>query len=410
MSRSEFLDPNWGGRRGRRGQAPMTEVTAELDAIDATLAGDPVDPAHAELAELALLLADTAPRPSDEFSRNLDRRVSRRFAVDAQAAATPLLRRRRWQLAGAGAVAVVAAAALAVVLVTSRSSTPPVVGPVVSPSTLDFHASSGGATSRAAASGVSSAGGSAVNSPAGAALTPAPSGGGSRRIQSAQITLTAPNARINLVAQEIFDVVGAEQGSVKNSQITTATTANGGSYASFTLSIPVGNLQSAMTRLSQLAHTSVTSRTDSSQNVSDQYSTDRRRIADAQALRDSLLKQLQAATTQNATNSLEKQIRDAEAQLTHDQTALKSLQHRITNSAVTVTVNSGRLPGPRPLAGHHSYLHRALHNALHVLVVAAGVALIAIAVAIPVAVLLALLVWLGLRLRRRGRERALDQA
>lgn len=390
MSRSDHLDP---------------ELLAELDAIDATLAGEPVDPVHAELAELALLLADGAPRPRDEFARKMDARVSRRFApvVAPREAVLPLAKRRRWRLAGlGGAVAVVAAATVAVVVVTQRSGSP-IYGPDKALHTPELTLPSVG--SGAASGGASAGGGGRADLMA----VPAPTGGG-KRIQSAQITLTAPNARINQVAQEVFTVVGAEQGSVTNSQITTATSSNGGSYASFTLSIPVGNLQAGMTRLSQLAHTSVTSRTDSSRNVSDQYASDKRRIADAQALRTSLLKQLQAATTENAITSLEKQIHDAEAQLTRDQTALKRLQHKITSSPVTVTVNSGRLPGPRPLQSQHGYLHGALHDALHVLVVAAGVALIALAVAIPVGLIVALLTWLALRLRRRGRERALDQA
>jgi hypothetical protein len=382
----------------------MTDVLADLDAIDATLAGEPVDPAHAELAELALLLADTAPKPRPEFERELDARVGRRFASLGSKAAVRGPRRFLKPAVLGPAFGVVVAAAAAALVITTRPSNNPVIEPYRGVPAVNYSTAGSGSSagSRAATGGSGSTSLGAV---------PAPSAtGGSRRIQSAQITLTTPNARINLVAQEIFDVVGAERGSVKNSQITTATNGNGGSYASFTLSIPVANLQTAMTRLSQLAHTSVTSRTDSSQNVSDQYSIDKRRIADARALRDSLLKQLQAATTQNATTSLEKQIRDAETQLTHDQTALKSLQHRIANSSVTVTVNSGRLPGPQPQASHHSYLHRALHNALHVLVVAAGVAVIAIAVAVPVAVLVALIAWVGLRLRRRGRERALDRA
>jgi Domain of unknown function (DUF4349) len=381
MSRSDHLDPH---------------VLAELDAIDATLAGEPVDPAHAALAELALLLADTAPQPRPEFTRELDARVARRFAPASgvPAAAAPRARLRNWRLAGlGGAVAVLVAAAVVVTVVVMQPSgnslnSRPAGTPL---STLHFNATSGakvGSTDDAA--------------------VPAPSGGG-RRVQSAQITLTAPNARIDQVTQEVFNVVGQERGSVTNSQVTTATNDNGGSYASFTLSIPTGNLQAAMTRLSELDHTAVTSRTDSSQNVTDQYASDQRKIVDAQVLRTSLLKQLQSATTTAAVTSLEKQINDAEAQLTHDQTALKSLQHRISDSSVSVTVNSGRLPGPRPLQQSHGFtLHRALHDALHVLVVAAGVVLITLAVAIPVGLILALFVWIAVRVRRNRRERTLD--
>ena len=85
---------------------------------------------------------------------------------------------------------------------------------------------------------------------------------------------------------------------MQTSNITAAARGTGGGYASFTLSIPTSNLQATMTDLSRLHFAAVESRTDSSQNVSHQYNSDQRQLADAMALRASLLKQLQTAYTQ----------------------------------------------------------------------------------------------------------------
>ena len=72
-------------------------------------------------------------------------------------------------------------------------------------------------------------------------------------------------------------LVSLENGTVKNSQVTQAAGGdNGGSYATFSLNIPTSNLQQAITRMSALHYTRVSSRTDGTQNVSGQYAADQR--------------------------------------------------------------------------------------------------------------------------------------
>src|SRR5271165_4131717 len=117
-----------------------------------------------------------------------------------------------------------------------------------------------------------------------------------RTIQSAQLQLSATNARIDTVSQELFNVVGQVNGIVKRSQVTQA--AGNGGYASFDLSIPSGNLARTLTLLSDLPFSHVVSRTDGSLDVNGQYNGDVNALGDAKALRVSLLKQLAAATTQ----------------------------------------------------------------------------------------------------------------
>jgi hypothetical protein len=234
---------------------------------------------------------------------------------------------------------------------------------------------------------------------------------GAKQIRSAQIDLTTPNQHVNQVAAEIIGVVSFEHGTVMSSQVTAASTAAGGGYGSFTLSIPTANLQSTVNQLSRLRYADLSSSTAGSQNVSDQYASDQRQLADAQALRESLLKQLAAATTQQQTDSIDAQLKLAAGQVTRWQRALASLEHRISYSDVTVEVNAGYLPIPPVVHRASTFsLGRAAHDALRVLIVSAGVALIALALAIPIGLALALLVWLWLWARRRRREQALDRA
>jgi hypothetical protein len=406
-----------------------------------------------DYSDVALLVAAVREWPSDEFGRELDSRIARRFAPVASSADAKTRRRLpRW---AAGPAALVVAGAVAAVVVVSGG------GLNSSPQKLNTFRASGGvlttvdreekpiatrqkqavngvatagqalstvgralttsqASQRAAtrSPGVAGAGSAAVPSKSAVnqlstfgafnATSTAPVAPGGKQIQSAQIGLTTPNAHVDQVSQEVFDVVGVEHGTVQSSHITSATRGSGGGAAYFTLSFPTSNLQAAMTQLSRLRYAAVSSRTDASQNVGGQYAGDHRRLVDAEALRTSLLKQLQTAYTQSDIDSIKAQLRLAERQITSWQSTLASLQHQISNSDVSVQINSGGLPFV-PVARSGGFtIHRALHDAGRVLVVSAGVALITLAVLVPVGLLGALLMWLWVWLRQRRREHALD--
>jgi hypothetical protein len=385
-----------------------------------------------EYSDVALMMAAVREWPSEEFARDLDARVARRFAPLPPAGE---VRRtssgRRWlslpALGGVGGLAV--AAAVAVFVVTqSGGGTPGTYGRLVplgaekTNSTASAGAGINGAAGvdHGSAGGVSSSAGVPKLSPLpatanyttavnGSAAVPSPnSGAGAKQIQSAQISLSVPNDHIDQVSAEVYNVVSDQHGYVGNSRITAATRNSGGGYAYFTLNIPTNNLQAAMTQLSRLHFAAVSSRTDASQNVGGQYSRDENRLHDAQALRTSLLKQLQTADSETAIDSIEAQIKTAERQITNAQTTLHSLQHRISYSNVSVEINSGGLP-VLPVAKSSGFtISRGGHDAVRVLIVAAGVALIVLAVLIPVGLVVALLSWVGLALRQRRRERALD--
>ncbi len=445
-------------------------IVARLEAIDATLAGEPVDPAYAEVAELALLLSAERPQPRPEFAAELDAAVERRFRR-APGVSVPGPRgggrARSWWanawMASGGLAAALAAVIAAVIVIGgggSPSGPPPRVllplrgAPLNGAASTAVGASAGASGSPAgrlgAAGGAkaaapttttpgatrsagtlatpgaarssatpgaarSSATPGAANAPLAAPATFGPAGvqsvsppaNGRKTIQSAQLALITSPGRIDAVAQEAFGVIGAESGIVRHSTVT----ATGGSdgYAELQLSVPSGNLAQLMNRLSQLRYAHVGSRTDSSQDVNDQYLVDVRRLADARALRTSLLKRLATATTQAQVDGLRAQIRDAEASIASDEATLASLNKQVNLSQVDVTISAGAVPVGPPSPGPSGFtLGRAAHDAGRVLTVAAGVALIALAALVPTGLVVALVAWIALVLRRRGREQALD--
>jgi hypothetical protein len=401
------------------------EVAAALDAIDATLAGEPVDPAHAELAELALLLAADRPRPLDEFTRELDGRVARRFAR-----ADGTRRRPRFGLAPAlGGVAAALAATVAVVIAVGAGGSGPVRTDLRSTAATSGSAqSSSGAGAKhpsppppaTAGSGTASSGSAGSSAPAAAGgptvqalsapatatgAAPQPPNNGRKIIQSASLALSTSPSHIDDVAQGVYGVVGAEHGIVQNSTIT-ATGGPDGS-AQFQLSIPSSDLAQTLTMLSRLRYAAVASRSDTTQDVNNQFVDVTNRLADARALRTSLLKQLAAATTQTEIDSLKSQIHDAEASISSDQAQLKALNKRVDFSQLTVTIAAN---GTGSTPGGGFTISKGWHDAVRVLTVAAGVALIALAALVPFGLLAALAWWIAALARRRRREQALEVA
>jgi hypothetical protein len=280
-------------------------------------------------------------------------------------------------------------------------------------------APTGASAPRDTASGSAGSGGSA-SGPAmfgaanGVASTqapvPAPTPNGRKVIQSAQLQLVAPGAKIDTVSQELFSVVGDEHGVVKSSTITAASGNNG--YAVFQLSIPSNNLADTMTRLSSLRYAHVASRTDATQDVNGRYLSIVRGLKDAQTLRTSLLKQLAKATTQIQIVSIKAQLNDAEATIARYEAALRNINYKVNYSTLSVQINAGAVPILHPASSSSGgfTLGKAAHDALRVLTVAAGVALITLAVLVPLGLFVAVVVWIGYWIRRRRREAALDSA
>jgi predicted phage tail protein len=160
--------------------------------------------------------------------------------------------------------------------------------------------------------------------------------------------------------------------------------------------------------LSRLRNAHVASRTDTTQDVNNQFVAATRRLADDTALRTSLLKQLANAATRQQIDSLNAQIHDTEAAIAGDQAAIRTLNRQIDFSQISLTINAGVVP-----VAHSSStftIGKGAQDAGRVLTVAAGVALIVLAALVPVTLLAALSWWIGAAVRRRRREQALDLA
>jgi hypothetical protein len=403
------------------------EIAAQLDAIDATLAGEPVDPQYAELAELALLLAAERPVVDPEFAAAMDTRVQTRFTRDgavkgARGVAPPSLGQRMlsWMPQLAGLAAGLAAVAVLVVVIGSGGG---------SISSSSSSSASGGGVAESAAASTTSSGPPRAKSASGSAnhrsAAPAPQGNilaapsvnghrlappsnGRKVVQSAQLALTTVPTRVDDVAQEVFNVVGQENGIVRRSLVTATGGTDG--YAQFVLSIPSGSLQDTMSALSRLQYAHVASRTDTSQDINDSYVATKRALADARALRTALLKQLATAVTQQQIDSLTARIHDAEASISSDEATLNGFNRQVNFSQVSVSINAV----PAPVQTHKKStgftLGRAAHDAGRVLTVGAGVALIVLAVLVPLGLVAGFLWWVAHLLRRRRREHALDMA
>jgi hypothetical protein len=374
----------------------MTDESAALEAIDATLAGEPVDPEYAEVAELALLLRAERPAPAPEFTVLLDEGFARRFAPDTRKRRAPA----RWLFAPAAGIAVALVVAIVVAVSTSSGGRPmPVHAAAGLPArTSSANAASPGAAARAVGPATPSA--NTLD-----ALQP-PSNG-RKIVQSAQLSLSAPSSRIDDVAQEVFNVVGADRGYVNNSTVTATGNPNG--YAEFQLTVPSANLPQAMTQLSELRYASVVSRTDTTNDITNQFDSAGAELSRAQARRTSLLKQLQNALTQTQINAIQAQLNDANARIASAQATLRSLNHQVSYSQISLSVQA-RSAVPVHGSGGGFTLGKAAHDAGRVLTVAAGVALIALAVLVPLGLVGALAWWVWAALRRHRREQALDLA
>jgi hypothetical protein len=402
--------------------------TTSLEVIDATLAGEAVEPEYAELAELTLILAGQRPVPRETFAQQLDDRVAHRFAR----LATPSPGRRsprRWLFAPGAAVA--ALAVVAVVIAVSNgggAGQPPEVNNAdrsapVRASAGAATSASPGATAKVPAGGSakrdlsgnffgssnsagslsSAASGPSVSS---AAAAPVPSSSGRQIVQSAQLSLSTKPSNVDSVAQQVFDVIAAQNGVVKSSQVTAANNANG--YAQFQLSVPSSNLGQTMGALSRLHGANVVSRTDSTQDITQQVGGVGMRLADARALHAALVRKLAAATTTAEIDSLNAQIGAVEARIARLENQLHGLHRQVNFSNISVTINAAMVPGHPVSSGGGFTLGKAAHDAGRVLVVAAGVALITLAVLVPLGMVIAVVAWIAFAIRRRRRDQALD--
>lgn len=405
------------------------EVERELAAIDDALAGRAVDPDLAGLALLAGDLREERPAIDGDFAADLDRRAAAGFSREGGRFARWRASRPALMPAVAFAACLLLALAVSVSVLRDREQTGAPAGSGGS------SAGSGGAAAlesaedaqRAApASGESdpapdrgSAGaepGVAVSPSTPDSFAPVPPvpGPGSpasdrrrdRKVErSASMTLAAPAAELQRVADEIVRVTDGVGGFVVTSSVSMGD--SGASGGTFELRVPSRRLPQALADLSRLAH--VRERRQATRDITAQAVSAREQLQEARAERRSLLRRLERASDDAETRTLRARLRHVTRRIGAARAEVARVDNRARFSTVLVVLALD--PGGREREEEDDGVWSpgdAARDAVRVLEVAAGVALIALAVLVPLGLVAALGAVAARSLGRRRRERALD--
>jgi hypothetical protein len=362
---------------------------AVIDDALATGRASASDPAARELQELALALEADADLPDERFARELSERVAAGFP-----------RRRRRALA---AIAPLRGRALA--LTGAAASLLIVVGVALSLSGGDREGGDGArplaapATTGDAAESRSVA--PAPNQAAGPAARVAP-GERERRIErSAELTLAAPEDRLDRVADQIVQITDRHRGFVLRSSVASGDDSTRG--GSFDLRIPAASLQRALRDLSQLGN--VRARRQSGQDVTPVFVSIGDRLDSARAERRGLLRRLAGADSDAQAEAIRRRLDAVGLRIERLRRELAAMRERTDYAAVTVTLEADGDTGGGGAGG--GGMGDALDDSLGLLEGSLALALRVLGVLIPLAIV-AGLGWLaGTMLRRRRREAAL---
>jgi hypothetical protein len=379
----------------------------ELAALDRILARAPVGEEHLELAALVDSVRAGAPTMTPAFAERLDAELSarlRRRRFGGLRDGGP--RVRRLALAGGGLVA--AAVAFTIVISSGVFG-----GGSTQPLPRAPHAFSGAAA--AAPTTPATAGGAAAAIPRAAVGTPTRTSpatllgpqalavGGSGRLVERRSTLTLATtpATLQAVANQIVTATEQEGGVVANSSVAVQGSA---SYANFELQVPSARLARLIATLSGLA--SVRGLNQTTDDITDGYNQERARLADNEAARASLLKQLAIAATTASETSLQQQLNRVQARIAAEHHAIDSLLTEGHTAVLYVNV----VPGAGAKHSTVGPLGGAFNRALHALEEILAIALIALAIALPFALCALARWWAGSGIRQRARERAMRTA
>jgi hypothetical protein len=354
----------------------MSERERELAAVDAALAGQYVTGEHEPLAELTQALRAQRAQPSEEFARSLDARAAEGFPRRRR---RPLASRRRSLIAGS--VTLAATAVTVAVFVVSGTL------------------KSGGGSAQTAQAPAAASGAARADHMGTAGPESAPA----RQVErTSTLDVGVSPAAMRTAAQRVFTLVSAFGGYVNQSSVSLGSVGQGGG-ASFDVRVPSANLASAIAALAHLGH--VRSETDTTNDVTEQYDSLQRSLADLRAERSSLLRQLAAASEETAAATLKARLHGVETRIAQVQGSLRALTKRIDYTQLALSLT------PEAAAGASSGAltpGAAAGEAAHILTVALAVLVIALAAVLPVA-LVVLAAWMPISLtRRRSRARARD--
>ena len=384
---------------------PEDTATMERDlrAVDAALSRGALtheDPSARELQELALALRADSPAPDQAFAGELGRRVEAGFPPE------PGSRPSRFRLPRVKLLPVVGVVApLLLIVVVVFAAGGPLQG-----GGSDDHAGDGGGgggsvgSEPAPGGSAAEAGGRrAENTLAqpplpGTAFAPKQR---ERRIErSIAMTLTAPDDEIPALADDVNRVAARYGGFVLRSELDTG---DGGATGSYELRIPSSRLQGAVRALASLA--TVSSQSQSGQDVTREFVTTADRLEAARAERRSLLRRLENAETDSEAEALRARLDLVAGEINGLRSQLRDLRLRTDYAIVSVDL-IGKETDSGSNGGGGSF-DDAVGDAGYLLVGFAGVLIRVVAIVLPVG-LMAALVWVGTAaVRRRCRESAL---
>jgi hypothetical protein len=375
-------------------------IERDLEAIEAALGGGSAthaDPSARALQELALTLAADAPAPPPELAQQLGRRVEEGFQRPAKPhrrAAFADLREAFAPLAGVAATILV------------------IVGLVVVLGSGGENSGDSGSSAGAGGGGGEAASGKALRSPAPADQSRDPfseqsaprSGSGfapgqpNRRIERTfSMELGVPVKEMARVADQVNAVAYRHGGFVLSSSVDSG---EGGGSGDFSLRIPVDQLRPALRDLAELAP--VKNQSQTGRDVTRQHVTAKDRLQAARAERRSLLRRLEAATTDAEAEAIRRRLDIVGGEISGLRSQLRDLRLRTSYAVVDVTLTQAKKD-----KGSLGSFGDAFDDAGKLLAGFAGVTIRALALALPVG-LIGLLGWLASRsLRRRRRESAL---
>ncbi len=379
-----------------------------------------------ELQEIALAVAREAPEPEPAFSSELSERVREGFPRERRASrfsVPPMPRLRRPpMIALAGLASVVAALAVALPLLSggkdpemSTSSAGGGAGQPPAPeSELSAPRDQSGKGFRKLEGKAAAGGGVADDALVPNALQTRDRGQGyaefapgapERRIErSAALTIEAPDAKLDRVADQIVTVTDRYEGFVLRSNVSSGDAGLPG--GEFQLRIPADRLQAALRDLSKLGD--VRSRTQAGDDVTRSFVSAGDRLEGARAERRSLLRRLESAETDTQAESIRSRLDFNASEISGLRGRLRDLRLRTHYAKVSVTLAQSSGADDEDGAANGDGIGGALDDALGSLSDSVEMLVRALGVLVPLAVLAALL-WLGgSAVRRRRREGALS--
>ncbi len=387
---------------------------AWLTELESALNGTAEGPAAESWRELRADVRALARPIAPEFERDLAARMTDRSAHRRGLPSLRLPRPSARALASVAAAmsVLVAAIAIAIAGFPHDASSPRApsarLGEAAGPSSGELGPSAGDAGTRrhkgvdepadtAGVQGPLVAGPAAVSGASGAE---APASAPAREQQlGASVTLAPSPADVQQTADSVSRVVVDDGGYVQSSHVQVQQV--GASEASLTLSLPSEKLSAALASIARIAP--VRAESQSLQDITSSYDAGRRRLADANAERQALLRALSAASSEGEIASLRERLSQSESAITHARSALDAVSHRASNAEVEVTVLGDAHPASKGLT-----IARGLHDAGAVLAAVLAGLLIAGAVIVPLVLVLIALVSARRVWRRYRREAALD--